>query len=267
MLSKLEDVIRNKKEVVLLGAFNARNVARPTELDRRDHHNGGDESAKMGNSEVGSAKQPQRPRRERGGERRSSRGADWEKFEGSVRESVEQGPQTRESEGQSWQEVATAKANKSRRKAQGERDAGARERKIQAQESWGKAYKIWREQKAKEGGMENICRSNGSWTGSVDETIEALFDKYFPRNQYNGEDEETEGVGEVPQNGTEEPKFSAGETKEAASGRQMSGNTKWMPGERRFSRSMEEDRGDTADKTGRRSKADKSTTGIGEGAG
>ncbi|GJQ84510.1 hypothetical protein Trydic_g15410 [Trypoxylus dichotomus] len=47
-------------------------------------------------------------------------------------------------------------------------------------------------QKAKEGGMENIRKTDGSWTASVDETVEALFDKYFPGNEIENDREAEE---------------------------------------------------------------------------
>ncbi|GJQ81903.1 hypothetical protein Trydic_g14580 [Trypoxylus dichotomus] len=46
------------------------------------------------------------------------------------------------------------------------------------------------------------------WTGSVDETVEALFDKYFPRDEHNREEEE---AGEVMEDRTDEPNFTAKE--------------------------------------------------------
>ncbi|GJQ67642.1 hypothetical protein Trydic_g8433 [Trypoxylus dichotomus] len=162
---------------------------------------------RLGNDREGSEAD-----RRREATRYSKRGADWEKFERSVRKSVEEGPQTEESEGQWWQEVcckaaegafsirrkrknkewwddelrkARAKANKSRREAQGEREAGARERKM-AQ------YRGERK----------------------NETVEALFDKYSPGNEIESDREEEE-AGEVPEDGTEDPYFTARETREA----------------------------------------------------
>ncbi|GJQ69736.1 hypothetical protein Trydic_g10118 [Trypoxylus dichotomus] len=379
MLSKLEEAIRSKKEVVL-GEANGmagekqphapqRGRGPPTfetvngkswidltittmgveviewevlSQDLLSDHRG--IHVRLGNDQGGNEAE-----RRREATRYSKRGADWEKFERSVRESVEEGPQTEESEGQWWQEVccktaegafsirrkstkrknkewwdedlrkARAKANKSRREAQGEREAGARERKMaqyrgerksykdliirkkqeyfrkfckenSSQDPWGKAYRIWRGQKTKGGGMENTRKSDGSWTASVDETVEALFDKYFPGNETENDREEEE-AGEVPEDGTEDPYFTARETREpvwafgqdkAPGGdgfptwalrrvlriaRQMGGNIERMPGERRISRSLEEGRGDMAAKTERGPETDKPTAGSGKGAG
>ncbi|GJQ88489.1 hypothetical protein Trydic_g4853 [Trypoxylus dichotomus] len=99
------------------GSPNIRNGQRK-ELDRPHHHNDGVEviewevlsqdllSDHRGiHVRLGNDRERSETERRREATRYSKRGADWEKFERSVRKSVEEGPQIEESEGQWWQEV------------------------------------------------------------------------------------------------------------------------------------------------------------------